>query len=209
MAQSCCENKCSELVQLRTKQQKVLKAVLLINLIMFFVEFAFGIVANSSALTADSLDMLGDAIVYGFSLYVLHKSPHWKAKAAFLKGLLIVGFAVFVLGNTTLKMLSPNIPVVETMGIIGGIALLANVSCLLLLLRHRHDDINMKSTFICSRNDIISNVGVLCAAVLVQMMNSKWPDIVIGYVIAILFFKSSWHILRESIQQLKNMDVKD
>lgn len=208
MADSCCENKSAELVLLRGKQQWVLKIVLLINVLMFFVEFISGILAKSSALTADSLDMLGDAIVYGFSLYVLYRSDRWKAKAAFLKGVIIVGFALYVLFDTTLKVLNPTVPIAETMGIIGGIALLANVSCLLLLLRHRNDDINMKSTFICSRNDIISNVGVLSAALLVQVTNSKWPDIVIGYVIAVLFFRSAWPILKESIEQLKTVNVK-
>lgn len=93
------------------------------------------------------------------------------------------------------------------MGAIGGVALLANISCLILLLRHRDDDINMKSTFICSRNDIISNIGVLCAALLVQLMNSKWPDIFIGYAIAIIFFRSAWSILSASIEQLRKIET--
>lgn len=208
MGHSCCENKSAELVKLRGRQQSVLKMVLLINAVMFLVEFTSGIIAKSSALTADSLDMLGDAIVYGFSLYVLYRSDRWKAKASFLKGIIIVGFASYVLVDTTLKVLSSTIPVAETMGIIGGLALLANVSCLLLLLRHRNDDINMKSTFVCSRNDIISNVGVLSAALFVQLMNSKWPDIVVGYLIAVLFFKSAWPILKESIEQLKTIEAR-
>lgn len=203
MGQSCCEKKSSELVKLRERQKTVLKIVLAINFAMFLVEFGAGVVSKSSALKADSLDMLGDAIVYGFSLYVLHRSDRWKAKAAFLKGVIIVGFATFVLVDTTLKVFAPTLPIPETMGVVGGLALLANLACLLLLLRHRDDDINMRSTFICSRNDIISNTGVLLAAWLVGLLNSKWPDVVIGYVIAVLFFKSAWPILRDSVMQLR------
>lgn len=203
MGHSCCEKKGSELARLRERQGTILKIVLVINAVMFGVEFASGLIAKSSALKADSLDMLGDAIVYGFSLYVLHRSDRWKAKAALLKGMIIVGFALFVLSDTTMKVLSTTIPVAETMGLVGALALVANLSCLFLLLRHRNDDLNMRSTFICSRNDIISNSGVIAAAFLVQHFASKWPDIIIGYAIAILFLKSAWPILSDSIKELK------
>lgn len=203
MGKSCCETKSSELILLRAKQGSVLKIVLAINITMFFVEFIFGLLAKSSALTADSLDMLGDAIVYAFSLYVLHKNESWRAGAAFLKGLIIVGFAGFVLLDTSLKALSNTLPIYETMGVIGVLALAANLTCLLLLMRHRNDDLNMRSTFICSRNDIISNTGVLIAALMVYLSSSKWPDIVVGYLIAVLFFRSAWPILSESWKSLR------
>lgn len=198
MGHSCCENKTSELLALKDRQKSVLKIVLLINAAMFAVEFLYGILTKSSALKADSLDMLGDAIVYGFSLYVLSREKHWKARAALIKGLIIVGFAVFVLLDTTSKVFASVVPVAETMGIVGMIALAANVTCLLLLLRHRHDDINMRSTFICSRNDIISNGGVILASGLVYLTQSKWPDIIIGYGIGVLFLRSAWPILKEA-----------
>lgn len=204
MGHSCCENKTSELLALKEKQKSVLKIVLFINAAMFLVEFAYGLLSKSSALKADSLDMLGDAIVYGFSLYVLSKDDHWKARAALMKGLIIVGFAFFVLADTSIKVLNPGLPVAETMGVVGAIALAANMACLILLLRHRNDDINMRSTFICSRNDIISNTGVIAASILVFLTQSKWPDIIIGYTIAALFLRSAWPILTESIVQIKN-----
>jgi cation diffusion facilitator family transporter len=203
MGQSCCEKKGDELAFLRNRQSYVLKIVLVINAVMFVVEFISGVISKSSALTADSLDMLGDAMVYGFSLYVLYRNQHWKAKAALFKGLTVVGFAVFVLYDTTIKIFSTTTPIAESMGIVGLMALAANSACLMLLLKHRHDDINMRSTFICSRNDIISNTGVLIAAALVGYTGSKWPDIVIGFIIAILFFKSAWMILKDSIAHLK------
>lgn len=203
MGKSCCESKSNELVKLREKQATVLKIVMAINLVMFFVEFAAGVGAKSTALMADSLDMLGDAIVYGFSLYVLHKSEHIRATAALLKGLIIVAFGFGVLYEAISKMLSDSIPVAETMGLIGLVALAANVTCLLLLTKHKDDDLNMKSTWICSRNDIISNTGVLVAAALVALTQSKWPDITIGLIISVLFLKSAWPILTESIAAMK------
>lgn len=203
MGASCCENKSSELILLREKQANVLRIVLAINLLMFFVEFSMGIWSRSTALMGDSLDMLGDAIVYGFSLYVLHKSERTRATAAFLKGCIIVAFGLWVLFDVVRKVFSDTMPVAETMGIIGFIALLANVICLVLLTRHKDDDLNMKSTWICSRNDIISNSGVLIAAGLVAITGSKWPDISVGLVIAILFLKSAVPILKESIAAMK------
>lgn len=174
-----------------------------INAFMFLAEFVAGILARSSALKADSLDMLGDAIVYGFSLYVLHRNDQWKSMAALLKGIIIVGFAVFVLGETTLKLLTETMPKSQTMGILGALALLANLYCFYLLWRHKDDDVNMRSTFICSRNDIISNGGVIAAAVFVWWFQSKWPDILVGYAIALLFFYSAWPIFLEAIAGLK------
>lgn len=198
----CCENKTTELLQLKTKQGNVLKIVMVINLVMFGIEFTSGFLAQSTALMADSLDMLGDAIVYGFSLYVLHRTTKWRATAALLKGVIIVFFGIGVLAEAISKLGASTVPVSATMGLVGSLALAANICCLLLLYRHRDDDINLRSTWICSRNDIISNVGVLVAAGLVALMNSRWPDIIVGFIIAILFLRSAWSILVESIKEL-------
>jgi len=200
---SCCENKASELDALRDEQGKILKIVLLINAVMFIVEFTMGWQARSSALMADSLDMFGDALVYGFSLYVLNKSQQWRSTAALLKGIIITAFGLVVLAEVGFKLFTDIVPQAQTMGIIGAIALLANLICLQLLMKHRNDDLNMKSTFICSRNDIISNTGVLVAAVVVSFTQSKWPDIVIGLIIATLFLRSAFPIITESLAELK------
>jgi len=199
----CCEKKTSALVQLRVKQGRVLKIVMAINFVMFAAEFSSGLIANSTALMADSLDMLGDGIVYAFSLYVLHRSVKWRASAALLKGTIIVAFGIGVLIEAISKLSATGLPLSQTMGIFGFLALAANVTCLILLYSHRDDDINMKSTWICSRNDIISNVGVLIAAVLVWTLESKWPDIIVGFIIAMLFLRSAWPIFAESIKALK------
>lgn len=200
---SCCESKSVELDQLRHKQKNVLVIVLVINALMFFVEFTFGILSKSTALLADSLDMLGDATVYAFSLYVINKSDQWKAGAATLKGVIITLFGLYVLGEAVFKIFSDIVPAAKMMGAIGFMALIANTTCLLLLLKHREDDINMRSTWICSRNDIVANTGVLIAALCVSYLNSKWPDIIIGLLIAFVFLKSAFHILTDAIKELK------
>jgi cation diffusion facilitator family transporter len=202
---SCCESKSSELDALRSSQKNILIIVLIINALMFFIEFTFGILSRSTAVLADSLDMLGDATVYAFSLYVINRSSKWKASAAFLKGIIITLFGFYVLGEAVSKIISDVLPVAKTMGAVGFLALIANTSCLLLLLKHKDDDINMKSTWICSRNDIIANSGVLLAAFLVSWFESKWPDIIVGLAIAFVFLQSSFSILSESYKELKNI----
>lgn len=201
---SCCESKSTELDQLREKQKNVLVIVLIINFVMFLVEFTYGLLSQSTALLSDSLDMLGDATVYAFSLYVINKSIRWKAKAALLKGVIITLFGLYVLGEATYKALNDILPAAQTMGVIGFVALIANSTCLLLLLKHKEDDINMKSTWICSRNDIIANFGVLLAAALVYLLQSKWPDIIIGLLTACVFLKSAFSILSESLTAIKD-----
>ena len=197
---NCCNDSACEIEKLRDRQYGTLKLVLFINLVMFFVEIIAGILANSTALLADSLDMLGDSIVYGFSLYVVAKSVKWKAISAILKGSIMAIFALFVLGEAIYKIFNPVVPAYEAIGLIGLLALLANGTCLLLLWKHKTEDINMKSVWICSRNDIIANLSVLIAALGVLLVNHQWPDIVVGVVIALLFMRSSYDVLREAIQ---------
>jgi cation diffusion facilitator family transporter len=202
---SCCEGKGSELNSLREKQGNVLKIVLGINATMFFIEFTMGWIAHSTSLLGDSLDMLGDAVMYGLTLYVLHQSSQSKARVAFLKGVVLAAFGLGVLIEAILKTFSDVLPSAPTMGWIGGLALAANLICLLMLLRHKNDDLNMRSVFICSRNDIISNFAVLVAAVMVSTLNSKWPDIIVGGFIASMFLSSAFTILKESIPQMKEV----
>jgi cation diffusion facilitator family transporter len=198
MGKDCCGAKEEALIQLRARQSKILKIVLVINLVMFFIEFGSGIIAQSTALLADSLDMFGDAVVYAFSLFVLYKSERWRASAALMKGLIMLAFGVGVFGEAIYKALGNVTPDAPTIGAIGALALAANVACLMLLLKHKEDDINMKSTWICSRNDIIANTGVLIAAVAVAFSQSKWPDIAVGLIIAGIFLKSSFQVISEA-----------
>jgi cation diffusion facilitator family transporter len=203
----CCEGKSSELVALREKQGNVLRIVLGINATMFFIEFTMGWIAHSTSLLGDSLDMLGDAVMYALTLFVLHRSSQSKARVAFLKGIVLAAFGLGVFIEAISKIFVDVLPTASTMGWIGVLALFSNTTCLLMLLKHKNDDLNMKSVFICSKNDIISNFGVLVAAFLVSFFQSKWPDILVGGIIAALFFQSAFSIIKES----KNMldDLRD
>lgn len=198
----CCNDKACEIDALRSRQSATLKAVLAINAVMFVVELTAGLLGNSLSLVADSLDMLGDALVYGFSLYVVARGAEMKARAALFKGLIMAAFGLFVLGQAIYHIVYPQLPVFETIGAIGLLALAANGTCFFLLWRHRADDINMSSVWLCSRNDIIANIAVLFAAVGVWLTHSGWPDIVIGLALATLFLRSSLSVVREALKTL-------
>ena len=199
----CCEAKAGELDAIRSRHSRVLWAVLVINAIMFLVEFGAGLVSGSSALLADSLDMLGDSLVYGFSLFVVGRSLSWSARAALLKGMVMALFGVAVLFELAYKLGTATPPEVPTMAVVGTIALAANTLCFSLLWRHRADDINLRSTWLCSRNDLIANAAVLAAAALIAWSGSRWPDIIVGLGIAILFLRTAVAVLRESFAELE------
>lgn len=200
---TCCQDKARELEQLRERQSKVLWLVLAINAVMFLLEMSAGILAGSVALLADSLDMLGDTIVYGFSLVVLTRSARWKASAALLKGSIMAVFGLGVLGQTGYKLLFGGTPDAQLMGVTGFVVLAANATCLYVLTRHRNDDLNMRSTWLCSRNDIIANTGVIVAAGSVYLTTSKWPDVIISLIITVVFLRSAWYVLHEAINELR------
>lgn len=195
---NCCMNSLCDIEKLQARQSQTLKIVLGINLGMFLVEILSGIIAQSTALLADSLDMLGDALVYSFSLYVVSRNDVWKAGSALIKGLIMTLFGVFVLGQAGYKFLYPAIPHFETIGLIGLLALTANAVCLLILWQHRTEDINMRSVWLCSRNDIIANFLVLLAAIGVWATNSQWPDLLVGLSIAALFLRSAFHVITDA-----------
>ena len=188
---------------MRESHGRVLWIVLAINALMFLVEGWAGLLAHSTSLLADALDMLGDALVYGFSLFVLARSARWQAGAALAKGTFMLVFGLGVLGEALYKVFHPVMPGAETMGIIGGIALAANLVCFFLLYRHRGDNLNMSSTWVCSRNDLIANVGVLLAAGGTYLLASRWPDIIVGCIIASLFLVSSLNVLSHAIRALR------
>ena len=205
---ACCEQKAEEIKTLRGEHRKVLIVVLVINAVLFFVEAGAGLLAHSTALLADSLDMLGDSLVYGFSLYVLWRSAEWKAIAAVLKGIVMAAFGVGVLAEAVYKVTAAVVPVAETMGIIGLLVLLGNGLCFLLLFRHRSDDLNMRSTWLCSRNDIIANLSVLVAAIGVKVFDASWPDILVGAAIAGLFLRSALTVLQESFAEMQRLKAE-
>lgn len=181
-----------------------MKIVLGINAGMFAIEFVAGLLSGSVSLVADSLDMLGDSLVYGFSLVAVARSQRTKALVAMLKGVTMAGFGLVVLGQVAYKIAVPAVPSPAVIGVIGFIALDANATCASLLWRHHADDINMSSVWLCSRNDIIANSAVIGAAVAVRLTGSAWPDLVVGAAIAALFFKTAVTVLVESAHQLRH-----
>ena len=199
---NCCEDKGCEISAMRANHSRVLWIVLAINAAMFLIEGVAGLLVNSTSLLADALDMLGDALVYGFSLFVLSRTARWQIGAALVKGAFMLAFGLGVLGEAAYKVFIPAMPGVETMGIIGGLALVANLTCFFLLYQHRSDNLNMSSTWLCSRNDLIANVGVLLAAGSSYLWASRWPDILVGSIIAGLFLHSAIGILRQSLRAI-------
>lgn len=204
---NCCEDKACAIDALRERQSATLKAVLGINAVMFVVVLAAGLMASSTALLSDALDNLGDALTYAVSLYAVSRGARIKARVALFKGSLILLAGVAVLGQVVYKLAFPVVPVFETMGVISVVALAANGLCLLLLTRHRHDDINMSSVWECSRNDIASNIAVGIAAIGVWLTGSGWPDLLIGFALAVLFLLSASRVLRGALAELRAADA--
>jgi Co/Zn/Cd efflux system component len=174
--------------------------VLAVNAVMFLAELVAGLLAHSTALVSDSADMLGDAIVYGFSLYVIARGPVWQARAALLKTTVMAAFGAGVLVEVGTKLARSLTPDADLMAGIGLLALIANASVLAFLWRHRADDLNMRSVWLCSRNDVIANAGVLLAAGGVALTGSGWPDIAVGVAIAALFMTSAVDVGRAALR---------
>ncbi|WP_176494024.1 cation transporter [Cobetia sp. 5-25-4-2] len=200
---SCCESKSGELAELRASQGKVLKILLALNASMFFVEFTAAWWLGSTALLGDSLDMFGDASVYALTLYVLHRSVRARALSALVKGVVMLVLGVIVLGEAGHQALHGVAPAAHGMGAFALLALAVNLICFGLLWRFKSDDLNMRSTWLCSRNDIIANVSVFGAAILVGWTGSRWPDVLLGAAIAALFLQSAWQVIRDARVELR------
>jgi Co/Zn/Cd efflux system component len=209
MSAHCCHDKGQELerIALHKDIRRVLVVVMMLNLMMFVLEFGAGIIADSAALMADSVDMLGDGLVYGISLYALERSLRWRAGMALAKAGFILALGLGVIVQIVVKMVWGHPPESGLMLIFGGMALLANLSCVGLLWPYRRHDVNLSSTFECSRNDVLANVGVLAAALLVSATASPWPDIAIAAIIAFLFFRSAIRVTREAWPQYRTAHV--
>jgi Co/Zn/Cd efflux system component len=199
----CCTDKSSALTRLRDRQAATLRVVLFLNAGMFAVEFVAGLLAGSVALLSDSLDMLGDALVYGFSLYVVNRSAVWKARVALSKASVMGLFGAVVLGQLVFKLVHPEVPRFVAMGVVGTLAFVVNGVCFGLLWRHRAEDINMRSVWLCSRNDLIANLSVLFAALAVWQVQSPWPDILVGAFICTIFMRSALAVAREARDELR------
>lgn len=179
-------------------EAKILKILLVINAVMFVFEIILGFIAQSTGLIADSMDMFADAAVYGVSLYAVGKSILLQHKAARLSGYMQMFLAAFALIEVIRRFIFGSDPESSYMMWVSLVALIANVICLVLVSRHRDSGVHMKASQIFSANDVVANIGVLIAGVLVTATNSRWPDLVIGFLIAIVVFRGAIAILKIS-----------
>lgn len=197
----CCEHKTFDGAS--PAYRRALIAVIAINAVMFVVEMSAGMISGSQALKADALDFAGDTATYALSLMVIGASVRTRAYASLFKGASLGVIAVAVLGMTALRVLDGSPPEASTMGIVGFMALAANAASVVILLRWRDGDSNVRSVWLCSRNDAIGNVGVILAGGLVVLTGSAWPDLVVAILLASLFLKSASAITLQATRELK------
>ena len=191
-----CHDHCDDVFDgMSDSYRRALWAVIAINAFMFLVEMVAGISARSQALQADALDFFGDSVTYGLSLFMIGQPLMWRARAALFKGVSLALMGLWVLGSTIYHVIILGVPKAEIMGIVGFMALAANLASVGLLLKYRDGDANVRSVWLCSRNDAIGNVAVLIAAGFVAWTQTGWPDLVVAAIMASLFMYSAIQII--------------
>lgn len=196
MARCCGSNTTFDGLSVSYKRR--LWAIIAINATMFLVEMTAGHLSRSQALQADALDFFGDAMTYSISLAVIGSSLRVRAGAAFFKGLSLAVMGVWVFAYTAYKVFADGVPEAEIMGVIGFLALAANLLCVLLLVRYKDGDANVRSVWLCTRNDAIGNVAVMIAALGVWGTATGWPDLIVAGIMAALFLNSAIQVLRQA-----------
>ena len=184
--------------------KRVLWIVIAINAAMFLLEMSAGQIAGSKALQADALDFLGDALTYGLSLAVIGMSIRVRSTAALLKGASLLAMGLWVFASTAYQILVLGVPRAEIMGAIGLLALVANLASVVLLMRYKDGDANVRSVWLCSRNDAIGNVAVIIASAAVWLTASAWPDLIVALLMAGLFLRSAQLILVQALQEFRS-----
>lgn len=208
MADDCCASACGSKSALNDPRwRRALWIALALNAGMFVLEFMAGASADSRSLQADALDFLGDSANYAISLSVASMALVWRARSAVVKGLTLLAFGGWVLATAILAFVHGATPHAETMGIVGVMALATNFGVALMLYRFRTGDANMRSVWICSRNDAIGNIAVIVAALGVFGTGSAWPDLVVAVVMAMLAMSGGWQILRHAREELRTPPV--
>ncbi|WP_339850191.1 cation transporter [uncultured Nisaea sp.] len=183
--------------------RRALWAVILINGVMFVVEMAAGFGAGSMALKADALDFLADTATYALSFYVIGKAANVRAGAALFKGISLALMGIWVFGSTAYQVLVVGVPEAAVMSVVGVLAFVANMASVGLLYRFRDGDANVRSVWLCSRNDAIGNVAVVLAAAGVWQSGTGWPDLAVAGVMASLFCWSSFQIIRQGVGEMR------
>lgn len=201
MSDRCCQSEI-DVSALQVRQRRVLMVVLAINASTFLMMVIAAMISGSSSLLSGALDNFGDAMTYALSLAVVGATSAAKARVALFKGLMILGAALAVAVQISWRVLHPEVPVFETMGIAALLNLGANLLCLRLLMPYRDGDVNMSSAWECSRNDVSEGIAVIAAALAVWVFQSGWPDIVIAFALLALFLRSAIRILGGAWRQL-------
>jgi Co/Zn/Cd efflux system component len=205
---NCCSGGCSaDKPPVDPRYRRVLWIALFVNAAMFAVEMAGGWRSGSVSLLADAVDFFGDAANYGLSLFVLALAPIWRSRTALIKGLTMGGYGLFVLGTAAWNLTRGVVPEHATMGVIGTLALMANLSVAVLLFGYRNGDSNMRSVWLCTRNDAIGNVAVLLAALGVFGAGAGWPDIIVATIMGILGLTAARAVIVQARQELKAAEV--
>ena len=207
MSGGCCPHGHGLASAANEKQRRALTAVTAINGAMVVVETASGYISKSASLISDMLDMLGDTVGAVLGRWGLNKPERWQAKAALAKGGFMMCMGLGALAVAASHVLFPVIPAAGVMGAVGGLAFAANALCAGLLYPHRNDNLNMKSSFLCARNDMIANVGVLVAAAGTHLFASGIPDIVVSSLVSALVIKSSAGIIRQSVAVIQKKEA--
>jgi Co/Zn/Cd efflux system component len=179
-------------------QRQVLYWLLGINATMFVIEMGIGLLADSTALIADSLDMLADAVVYGVALYAIGKSLLHKANAARISGFFQMALGLLIIIDIVRRSIYGSEPVSGLMMAMGAVALVANVICLVIIRKQRNEEVHMRASWIFSANDVIANLGVIFAGVLVFWLDSRWPDLVIGVIVSCVVLRGAKMILEDA-----------
>ena len=185
-------------------QARVLKQLLLINAFMFFVEIGLGIFAESTALIADSLDMLADAAVYGIGLYAVGHSQLVKNHAASLSGIMQISLGLIVIADVVRRFIMGSEPDSMLMMVVGMVALIANIICLKLLSSHRDGEVHMRASWVFSKNDVIANIGIIISGVIVYWTGAAIADLLIGLVISLIVIRGGFSILQDVKSEKEN-----
>lgn len=204
MSASCCQNCPDPRDRTRdSRYRRVLWVALAINAAMFLFEIGAGIAAGSASLQADALDFLGDAANYGISLFVIGMALRYRARAALAKGATMAVFGLWVIGATVWHAAGGTLPHAFTMGAVGAAALVSNLAVFAILWAYRSGDSNMRSVWLCSRNDVIGNLAVLLAAVGVFGTGTGWPDLVVAATMAGLALQGAWTVIQQANSELR------
>lgn len=186
------------------RYRRILWMALVINATMFLVEIGAGYRSGSLSLLADAMDFAGDAVNYGVSLAVLSAALAWRSRAAMAKAVAMVGFGLSVLGQALWRLWTSAVPDATTMGVVGVLALTANLSVAWMLYAFREGDANMRSVWLCSRNDAIANLAVMAAALGVFGTGQGWPDLGVAAIMAGLALHSGTAVMRQSLQEMRH-----